>query len=97
MYNNLHSLLLSQSNDPTKFQGYYNYANPVGNPNWRTYYFGDNWKRIAKIKAKYDPMNIFGHQQQIEPDPEEVVRLAYSTTTKESDYAPWKSWWASYN
>jgi hypothetical protein len=74
-------------------QGYYNYASPLGNPLWRTYYFGDNWKRIAKIKAKYDPMNVFGHQQQIEPDPEEVARLA-STSTKELEDASSKSWWA---
>lgn len=86
------SILNEHYNDPTKIQGYYNYANPIGNPNWRTYYFGDNWKRIAKVKAKYDPMNVFGHQQQIEPDPEEVARLA--SATKESEDAPWKSWWA---
>lgn len=68
----------------------------VGNPYWRTYYFGDNVKRIAKIKAKYDPMDVFGHQQQIEPDPEEVARLA-SSSTKESEDATGKSSWWAYN
>eukprot|EP01083_Nonionella_stella_P241954 844401_1 len=90
-----YSILNEHYHDKTKIQGYYNYANPVGNPYWRTYYFGDNWKRIAEIKAKYDPTNVFGHQQQIEPDPKEVARLA-STSTKELEDASSKSWW-SYN
>ena len=87
-----YKILNEHYHDKRKIQGYYNYASPIGNPYWRTYYFGDNWKRIAKIKAKFDPMNVFGHQQQIEPDPEEVARLA---STKESKDASSQSWWAS--
>eukprot|EP01083_Nonionella_stella_P013265 37367_1 len=90
-----YSILNEHYNDKTKIQGYYNYANPLGNPYWRTYYFGDNWKRIAKINAKYDTVNVFGHQQQIEPDPEELARLASSSSSaKESEDASGQSWWA---
>jgi hypothetical protein len=88
-----YTILNEHYNDKTQIQGYYNYASPLGNPYWRTYYFGDNWKRIAKIKAKFDPINVFGHQEQIEPDPEEVTRLA-SSSTKESKDASGQSWWA---
>uniref|UniRef100_A0A7S4WD41 FAD-binding PCMH-type domain-containing protein n=1 Tax=Ditylum brightwellii TaxID=49249 RepID=A0A7S4WD41_9STRA len=49
------------------FQGYYNYMNPVGNPNWRKYYFGDNYERLSETKLKYDQYNFFGNVQQVEP------------------------------
>mmetsp|Transcript_49185 Transcript_49185/g.74298 ORF Transcript_49185/g.74298 Transcript_49185/m.74298 type:complete len:623 (+) Transcript_49185:106-1974(+) len=42
------------------FQGYYNYMNPVGNPNWRKYYFGDKYERLSETK-------LFGNVQQVEP------------------------------
>ena len=53
--------------DKNKLQGYYNYANPLGNPNWRQYYFGDHYSRLSQIKLKYDPLNYFGNPLQVEP------------------------------
>mmetsp|Transcript_11695 Transcript_11695/g.25649 ORF Transcript_11695/g.25649 Transcript_11695/m.25649 type:complete len:663 (+) Transcript_11695:369-2357(+) len=53
--------------DANKLQGYYNYMNPIGNPNWRYYYFGDNYARLSEIKAKYDPKNVFGNPMQVQP------------------------------
>ena len=53
--------------DATKLQGYYNHMNPIGNPNWRKYYFGDNYARLSQIKAKFDPLNVFGNPRQVEP------------------------------
>ena len=53
--------------DPTKLRGFYNYLNPPGNPNWREYYFGKNYKRLSEIKAKYDETNMFGNPLQVEP------------------------------
>mmetsp|Transcript_23487 Transcript_23487/g.67686 ORF Transcript_23487/g.67686 Transcript_23487/m.67686 type:complete len:726 (-) Transcript_23487:82-2259(-) len=56
----------------TALQGYYNYMNPVGNPNWRQYYFGGNYERLSQIKLKYDPLNTFGNPMQVEPAIPEV-------------------------
>ena len=39
----------------------------MGNPNWRYYYFGENYQRLSQIKLKYDPLNFFGNPQQVEP------------------------------
>jgi hypothetical protein len=41
--------------------------NPPGNPNWRYYYFGENYNRLAQIKLDYDPYNFFGNNEQVEP------------------------------
>jgi hypothetical protein len=43
-----------------KPQGYYNYLSPPGMKNWRSYFFGDNWQRLAEIRSKYDPKDVFG-------------------------------------
>lgn len=53
--------------DATKLQGYYNYMQPVGNPNWRYYYFGENYERLSHIKLHYDPLNVFGNPMQVSP------------------------------
>lgn len=52
--------------DPAKVRGYYNNLGPVGTPNWKSLYFGDNYDRLSQIKAKYDPLNIFGKPLAIE-------------------------------
>ena len=67
-YEKLTSILANKHyKDASKIQGYYNYMNPTGNPNWRYYYFGDNYDRLSEIKSKYDPMNYFGNPQSVEP------------------------------
>ena len=29
-------------------------------PNWRRFYFDQNWERLVKIKGRYDPLDVFG-------------------------------------
>ncbi|EJK64242.1 hypothetical protein THAOC_15044, partial [Thalassiosira oceanica] len=86
------SVLAEFYGDETKLQGYYNYMNPAGNPNWRYYYFGDNHPRLASIKSVYDPLNYFGNPLQIEPaveptstkqEKEEPVVEPTTTSTKQ--------------
>lgn len=47
-------------------QGYYAYLNPAGMKNWRSYFFGDKWQKLAKIRGKYDPKDVFGKPLTIE-------------------------------
>ncbi|GFH49768.1 hypothetical protein CTEN210_06244 [Chaetoceros tenuissimus] len=47
-------------------QGYYNYLNPPGMKKWRSYFFDDKWTELAKIRAKYDPKDVFGKPLTIE-------------------------------
>ena len=62
------SVLAECYGEEKKLQGYYNYMNPAGNPNWRYYYFGDNHPCLASIKLMYDSLkNYFGNPLQIEP------------------------------
>ncbi|WP_369174159.1 BBE domain-containing protein [Streptomyces sp. R28] len=35
-------------------------ARNTGAP-WQTLYFGDNYRRLQRIKAKWDPRNVFHH------------------------------------
>jgi aclacinomycin oxidase len=28
---------------------------------WHRFYYGDNYPRLQKVKAKWDPLNIFHH------------------------------------
>lgn len=35
--------------------------------NWQNAYYGCNFNRLTKVKAKYDPMNIFQYPQSIPP------------------------------
>lgn len=54
---NIVSKYVSQPNGVMR--GYYNYmGNPQ--PQWQQFYFGDNYPRMQKIKAAYDPLNVFG-------------------------------------
>jgi FAD/FMN-containing dehydrogenase len=46
-------------NDANKLQGYYNYMSPEI-PNWRRFYFNENWERLVQVKGMYDPLNVFG-------------------------------------
>lgn len=36
-------------------------------PNWQNAYWGDNYERLTRIKAKYDPGNLFRHAQSVPP------------------------------
>ncbi len=47
-------------------QGYYAYLNPPGMKKWRSYFFGDKWRDLTKIRAKYDPKDVFGKPLTIE-------------------------------
>jgi len=47
-------------------QGYYAYLNPAGMKKWRSYFFGDKWKKLSKIRAEYDPKDVFGKPLTIE-------------------------------
>ena len=53
-------------NDTKNLNGYYNYMGPVGTPNWQRFYFGDNYERLQEIKAKYDPLDVFGKPVSVE-------------------------------
>ncbi len=39
-------------------QRYYGYLNPFGMKKWRSYYWGENYEKLAKIRGKYDPPDI---------------------------------------
>ena len=43
---------------------YRNYPS-LGFQEWHTAYYGDNYERLSKLKAKYDPDNLFSHEQTI--------------------------------
>jgi len=68
-YNEFTSILTNKvyGGDPSKIRGFYNYVNPLGNPNWREYYWGDNYERLSEIKLVYDETNGFGNPVQVEP------------------------------
>lgn len=34
---------------------------------WETAYWGSNFDRLRKIKAEYDPHNVFKYEQSIPP------------------------------
>ena len=41
-------------------KGYYNYMGPPTSiPNWQHFYFGENYGRLQRIKATYDPFGYF--------------------------------------
>ncbi|MEE6260331.1 FAD-binding oxidoreductase [Plantactinospora sonchi] len=39
----------------------------IGMQDWETAYWGANFERLRKIKAKYDPHNVFQYEQSIPP------------------------------
>ncbi len=47
-------------------QQYRNYPD-INLKDWETAYYGDNYKRLQKVKSKYDPENIFRYEQSIAP------------------------------
>lgn len=68
-YDSITSVLTNKvyGGDPAKVRGFYNYLNPLGNPHWREYYWGDNYKRLSEIKLVYDKTNGFGNPAQVGP------------------------------
>jgi hypothetical protein len=56
----------SQALRPFVNGAYVNVPN-IGMQGWETAYWGPNFDRLRKIKAKYDPHNIFQYEQSIPP------------------------------
>ncbi|WP_211246371.1 FAD-binding oxidoreductase [Amycolatopsis taiwanensis] len=56
----------SQALRPYVNGAYVNVPN-VGMQDWETAYWGYNFDRLRKIKAKYDPHNVFQYEQSIPP------------------------------
>ncbi|MFJ9946577.1 FAD-binding oxidoreductase [Kitasatospora sp. NPDC091207] len=56
----------SQAMRPYVNGAYVNVPN-IGMADWETAYWGSNFDRLRKIKAKYDPQNVFQYQQSIPP------------------------------
>jgi hypothetical protein len=56
----------SQALRPYVNGAYVNVPN-IGMQDWETAYWGPNLRRLRKIKAKYDPHNIFQYEQSIPP------------------------------
>jgi hypothetical protein len=56
----------SQALRPYVNGAYVNVPN-IGQQDWETAYWRDNFERLRKIKAKYDPHNVFQYEQSIPP------------------------------
>ncbi|MGW7405371.1 FAD-binding oxidoreductase [Streptomyces sp. NPDC054833] len=56
----------SQALRPYVNGAYVNVPN-IGQQDWETAYWRDNFDRLRKIKAKYDPRNVFQYEQSIPP------------------------------
>ncbi|MGW3565259.1 FAD-binding oxidoreductase [Streptomyces sp. NPDC000941] len=56
----------SQALRPYVNGAYVNVPN-IGMQDWETAYWGSNFDRLRKIKAKYDPHNVFQYEQSIPP------------------------------
>jgi FAD/FMN-containing dehydrogenase len=52
--------------------GYVNFLGDEGQARVRAAYPGETWKRLAAIKARYDPANLFRLNQNIPPATEGV-------------------------
>ncbi|KAG8919649.1 hypothetical protein FRC02_001460 [Tulasnella sp. 418] len=60
--------LLSSLEPNPKF-AYPNYIDPtLSTSEWRSQYFGANYQKLAQIKKKYDPTNVFNFPQAIQPE-----------------------------
>ena len=51
--------------DPTVDGCYVNYPD-VDLTNWQNLYYKDNYPKLQQVKGRWDPLNIFNHQQSIE-------------------------------
>nr|WP_274534582.1 BBE domain-containing protein [Micromonospora sp. CB01531] len=56
----------SQALRPYVNGAYVNVPN-IGMADWETAYWGSKFNRLRKIKAKYDPHNVFQYEQSIPP------------------------------
>ncbi len=56
----------SQALRPYVNGAYVNVPN-IGMADWETAYWGSNFDRLRRIKAKYDPRNVFQYEQSIPP------------------------------
>jgi hypothetical protein len=56
----------SQALRPYVDGAYVNVPN-IGMAEWETAYWGSNFDRLRKIKAKYDPHNVFQYEQSVPP------------------------------
>ncbi|MFI1165082.1 FAD-binding oxidoreductase [Streptomyces sp. NPDC020801] len=56
----------SQALRPYVNGAYVNVPN-IGMQDWETAYWGSNFDRLRKIKAKYDPHNVFQYEQSVPP------------------------------
>ncbi|MFD6563908.1 FAD-binding protein [Micromonospora profundi] len=56
----------SQALRPYVDGAYANVPN-IGMAEWETAYWGRNFKRLRRVKAKYDPHNVFQYEQSIPP------------------------------
>ncbi|MEV6369069.1 FAD-binding oxidoreductase [Micromonospora musae] len=56
----------SQALRPYVHGAYVNVPN-IGMAEWETAYWGENFDRLRKIKAKYDPHNVFQYEQSVPP------------------------------
>ncbi|MFJ1750550.1 FAD-binding oxidoreductase [Streptomyces sp. NPDC088116] len=56
----------SQALRPYVNGAYVNVPN-IGMQDWETAYWGSNFDRLRKIKATYDPLNVFQYEQSIPP------------------------------
>ncbi|MFF3691198.1 FAD-binding oxidoreductase [Streptomyces sp. NPDC002187] len=56
----------SQALRPYVNGAYVNVPN-IGQQDWQTAYWADNFDRLRKIKAQYDPHNVFQYEQSIPP------------------------------
>jgi FAD/FMN-containing dehydrogenase len=49
---------------------YVNFIGPEGEAAVRAAYPGSTWRRLAALKARYDPTNLFHRNQNVPPDAE---------------------------
>lgn len=56
----------SQALRPYVNGAYVNVPN-IGMQDWETAYWGDNFDRLRRVKAQYDPRNVFQYEQSIPP------------------------------